>query len=332
MRLVATTVVRESVKGRQTTGYIYDVDWESGEFSRRPVPDPTFLDSDDNPRGGVRGGRGAVVTRHGIVVANYDTVHVYDDDWNLQHKVSHPLMVGMHELDWDGTHLWLTATVIDAVLRLSLDDDGVEVAWDPHAGAYADRLGLARRGHSLDGGVDFRHRDAPRLDHCHINDARRQGSDLVVNCGLIRHRPSAPQRVARRLRRGAAAGGTSAIVSIDEAGGMTVLSELADHDLPTHNGRRVDADRVIVNDSTRNTVRVLAVDDGRELGAVAVDGRWLRGQQRVDQERVIVGTAPARLVMANLATGWAEREVVLSDDPNEAVHGLVTCPGPAERV
>ena len=29
MRVIATTVVRESIRGKQKTGYIYDIDWDA---------------------------------------------------------------------------------------------------------------------------------------------------------------------------------------------------------------------------------------------------------------------------------------------------------------
>ena len=84
MRVIATTVVRESIRGKQKTGYIYDIDWTAGRVvNKLPVPDPLFPESDDNPRGGVRGGRGVTVTKDGIVVANYDTFYRYSDGWDV---------------------------------------------------------------------------------------------------------------------------------------------------------------------------------------------------------------------------------------------------------
>lgn len=337
MRLIATTVVRESAKGRQTTGWIYDVDWDSGTFVRMAVPDPTFLDSDDNPRGGVRGGRGVAVTNHGIVVANYDTLHLYDDAWNEVAALSHPLMVGMHEVDWDGEHLWLTATAIDAVLRLTLDGHA-EVAWDPHVGEAARLLGLRSRRAPLDASVDYRQREAPRLDRCHINEVRVRDGGLVVNCGLVKPEPSPAARGAAKLRGVLPGGGAEAeqaaasfVIAVDPDGSPRVLSELGGHDLPTHNGRLLDEERVVVNDSTQNTLRVLRVEDGEELCSVRVGGRWLRGLETLDGRHAVVGTAPAALVLVDLESGAIEREVTLSDDPNEAVHGLTGCPPPETR-
>ena len=126
---------------------------------------------------------------------------------------SHPLFVGLHEIDWDGKQLWATATAIDAVLKVSLDGD-VSVAWDPHAGDDAGRLGLRKRSHALDGSLDYRRRQAPLVDLCHVNGVTRRGGETIVNCGLVgdpnRGSPASatgPMRrrgepyVSRRLRR-----------------------------------------------------------------------------------------------------------------------------------
>ena len=344
MRVVATTVVRESIRGKQRTGYIYDVDWEAQRVERRlPVPDPSFPASNENPRGGVRGGRGVAATREGIVVANYDTLYRYDDDWNMVDSLSHPLFVGIHEIDWDGAHIWAAATGIDAVLRTALDG-GAEAVWDPHDPRWCDGFGLVRRPHPLDGSVDYRIREAPLLNQCHINGVARVNGTTVVNCGLVRDRKS---KLARTFARGkrrllgdrrAASGrrhsGRSMVLSVDGGSPARVLVGLGDHDFPTHNGQVLQDGRVVVNDSTANVFRMFELDDGtaRETLAVPVPGTWLRGLEPVDPGHVLVGSAPAALLLVDTESGSIEGRVQLSEDPNEAVHGLALCPPPLERL
>lgn len=343
MRVVATTVVRESIRGKQRTGYIYDVDWDAQRIERRlPVPEPNFPESDDNPRGGVRGGRGVAATRAGIVVANYDTLHLYDEDWNAVNSISHPLFVGIHEIDWDGAHIWAAATGIDAVLRTTLDGR-VEAAWDPHDPALCDSFGLVRRPHPLDGSIDYRIRQAPLLNHCHINGVARMNGSTVVNFGLVRKRRSALvrafTRVRRRLRDPRAASGRrhsgrSMIVSVDGDSAARVLVGLDEHDFPTHNGQLLEDGRVIVNDSTDNVLRVFSLDEdaARQTAAVRIPGTWLRGLEPIGSGRVLVGSAPAALMLVDIAGGAIEAKVQLSEDPNEAVHGLAFCPPLTERL
>ena len=326
MRVIATTVVRESIKGRQRTGYVYDVDWDARAVTRRlPVPDPSFPESDDNPRGGVRGGRGVAVTRHGIVVANYDTFHLFDDEWGALDSFSGPLFVGMHEIEWDGERLWTTATAIDALLTVGLEDRRTDVAWDPHESELGRRAGLARREHPLDGSVDYRRRGAPLVDRCHLNGVAGRDGALIVNCGLIQPSAGAGARVRRLLGRGRA-DGRSVVVRLGPEGAAETLLELRDHDLPTHNGQLVGDALVAVNDSTENTFRVFDSATGAKRFDLRVPGSWLRGMEPVDARRVLVGSAPARLVLIDLEERAVTAELPLSDDPNEAVHGLVLCP------
>jgi hypothetical protein len=340
MRVIATTVVRESIRGKQKTGYIYDIDWDSQQVTRSlPVPDPSFPESDDNPRGGVRGGRGVAATRHGIIVANYDTLYVYDDAWELQDSFTHPLFVGTHEIDWDGDHLWTAATGIDAVLRVGLDRS-VEVAWDPHDEHHAERFGIRRRPHPMDGSVDYRVRQAPVIDQCHINGVTRHDGVTVVNCGLVRKTRPWLSRFSTRVRRKLGADdrrkanpnrGSSMVVSVNGSGPASVLVELANHDFPTHNGQLLDADRLALNDSTNNTLRVFSTAGARELSALRAPGSWLRGMEPVDAAHVLVGTAPGSVLLVDLEANEVVRSIQLSQDPNEAIHGLTICPEPAAR-
>jgi len=343
MRVLATTVVRESIRGKQRTGYIYDIDWDAQRVVRRlPVPDPQFPETEDNPRGGVRGGRGVAVTRHGIVVANYDTLIVYDDDWNVLDTIGHPLFVGTHEIDWDGEHIWTAATAIDAVLRVSLEDGTVATAWDPHDPAIASRFRISVRPHPVDGSVDYRKREAPLLDQCHLNGVTRRDGVTVVNCGLIR---PAKSRIAKLRNRFASRSrsalrmpprdtrrhaGSSAVLRLNGSVAPDVLVQLDGNDFPTHNGQLFDDDRVVVNDSTANTFRVFSLG-GEELVSHAIPGRWLRGLEPVDHRRVLLGSAPASVSLLDLEENRIAARLQLSEDPNEAVHGLTLCPEPAKR-
>jgi hypothetical protein len=343
MRVLATTVVRESIRGKQRTGYIYDIDWDAQRVVRRlPVPEPEFPETEDNPRGGVRGGRGVAVTRHGIVVANYDTLIVYDDDWNVVDRIGHPLFVGTHEIDWDGDHIWTAATAIDAVLRVSLEDRSVVTAWDPHHPEAASRFRISIRPHPVDGSVDYRRREAPLLDQCHLNGVTRHDGLTVVNCGLIRpaksrlaklrgrvaSRSRSALRIAQRETRRHA--GSSAVLRLNGSREAEVLVQLDGNDYPTHNGQLLDAERVVLNDSTANTFRVFSLA-GDELASHAIPGRWLRGLEPLDGHCVLLGSAPASVSLLDLREGGVVACLRLSEDPNEAVHGLTLCPEPAER-
>jgi len=336
MRVIATTVVRESTRGKQRTGYIYDLDWESGRvLAKLPVPDPLFPESDDNPRGGVRGGRGIAVTREGIVVANYDTLHCFDDAWNPLETITAPLFVGIHEIDWDGEYLWVTATAIDAVLKVS-PEGGIAVAWDPHEPTVASLLGLDRRPYPLDGSADLRTTQAARINQLHVNGVSRSGDTTIVNCGLVRTRPSHAARVLRRLpsapRSRTRTPTKSFVVRLNGTLEPEILVSLNGHDFPTHNGQLFDDRRVVVNDSTNNTLRVFGLQDRVEKQSIPVPGSWLRGLEPIGDNKLLVGTAPATVTRIDLDAGAIEDSIQLSADPNEAIHGLTVCPPIEERL
>jgi hypothetical protein len=317
MRVVASTVVRESVFGRQETGYVYDVDLDAGTVdSRVPVPAPARPASDANPRGGIRGGRGVAFTPDGIVLATYDTLVHYDDGWQVDDIVESPLFAGLHEIDWDGEVLWVTATAVDALLRI--DGREVHVAWDPHGDA-AVSLGLPSREPGLLERCQREDAIVPRVDQCHLNGVTRAGESVVVHLGLVRRR-SLRDRLGRRL--GVAASGESIVVRLNGSPHPQILVRLRGGDLPTHNGQFVATGRIAVNDSTTNTVRIYAAESGAELLAFPMPGTWLRGLEPLGGGRALVGTAPAAVHLVDLATGEIERTVKLGDDPNEAVHGL----------
>jgi hypothetical protein len=338
VRVIATTVVRESLRGKQYTGFIYDVDWSAQRVLRRlPVPDPRYPESDSNPRGGVRGGRGVAVTPAGIAVANHDGLSIYDDDWRLVDEISHPLLVGLHEVHWDGEHLWVTATAIDVLLKVNLSGS-VEVAWDPRTSELAERYGLESRLLPLDGSIDFRTGTTSALNQCHLNGVARSGEAVIVNCGYVRRLSrSLPiwVRAAARLKHGLRLHGRfgeiprypgrSAVIALNGGKPPEVLVELEKPRLPTHNGQLLDDSRVAVNDSADNTLRIFD-SHGAQLLAVPIPGTWLRGLEPLDGRRTFVGTSPAAVVLVDVEEGRIEQALTLSENPYEAVHGLVLYP------
>jgi hypothetical protein len=120
-------------------------------------------------------------------------------------------------------------------------------------------------------------------------------------------------------------------VRVDGRGSTDVLVRLADVDFPNHNGQLLDTRRVVVSDSTRNTLRLFDARDGRVLQAIEVPGTWLRGLEPLDDQRLFVGIAPAAIVLIDLERGSIADRVQLSGDPNEAIHGLTIVPSAADR-
>ena len=122
MRVIATTVIRNSVLGSEVHGHTFDVDFSSGKVNRvLDTPDPINIHSNPNPRGGTRGGRGIQVRKGVIYVSNHDTIYMYDRKMRPKGKLTHPLSAGIHEI-WAGKDgIWVTSTDIDSVVKLGYD-------------------------------------------------------------------------------------------------------------------------------------------------------------------------------------------------------------------
>lgn len=121
MQIYFSTVVRTAPLA--AGGEIVRLDWPTKTVTHKAAIDPTdVIGYDPNWRGNTRGGRGVALNNGQVIVASYHSLELYDLALNLQKKVTHGLMVGLHEtcLDEEGL-LWATATSIDALLGIDLD-------------------------------------------------------------------------------------------------------------------------------------------------------------------------------------------------------------------
>ena len=131
MHLYFGTIVRAAPIN--TGGSLFKLDWERKAIVREvPIaPADPALDHDPNARGNVRGCRGIRVHGNELVAADYHSLNFFDHDLNLKRKISHGLMVGLHEIDINGPSVWVTSTTLDAVLKYSLDHGKLETAHWP---------------------------------------------------------------------------------------------------------------------------------------------------------------------------------------------------------
>lgn len=339
-RLLATTVIRHSKVGENATGHILEVDWEGGRVLHSlPTPDPKWPSSNDNPRGGLRGGRGVEVYDGRYFVANYDTVYVYDDRWRPEGEISHPLSTDIHEIDVGPSGIWLSCSRYDLALKLGFDGRRLAHWHVSDSPRLVRRLGLP--GTPLDLDHDYRQHLPEGLDGTHLNSVRRNGDGgLVVSLGrVISERPHA--RALRRVlarpephglspwkrRLWSRLHGVRALVLRVDPRHPDEVRVLASHETlrPSHNGRLLDEERSVMILESGELV-VTEVSRRRVLSRVPLPGTWFRGLVELPGDRLLVGTAPCGLVEVDLAHGRVTRQVRLSDDPNESIHGLARIP------
>lgn len=122
MKLYFGTIVRAAPVNEG--GSVHCLDWHSKTIEHEVpiVPVDPRLDHDPNERGNVRGCRGIQVRGDDIIAADYHTLNIFDRDLNLQRRLSHGLMVNLHETQVVGDDIWVTATTLDAAFKYRLAD------------------------------------------------------------------------------------------------------------------------------------------------------------------------------------------------------------------
>ena len=131
MELYFGTVVRAAPV--REGGSLYRLDWDSKTIRAEVpiVPEEPALDHDPNARGNVRGCRGIQVVGDEVIAADYHSLNVFDRKLARKRRVSHGLMVGLHEIQVVGESVWVTATTLDAALKFRLEDGHPEQAFWP---------------------------------------------------------------------------------------------------------------------------------------------------------------------------------------------------------
>jgi len=114
-------------------GSLFKLDWERKTIIREtPItPAEPSVDHDPNARGNVRGCRGIGVVNDQIIAADYHSLNFYDHDLNLKRKMTHGLMVGLHETQVVDSSIWVTSTTLDAALKYRLEDGALEESYWP---------------------------------------------------------------------------------------------------------------------------------------------------------------------------------------------------------
>lgn len=339
MKLIATTVIRNSPIGLETiNGRILEIDWAKNVIARQmPVPLPKHPSSDDNPRGGLRGGRGVKRWGDQYYIANYDTVYVYDPDWTLRYEISHPLAIDIHEIDVDNEGVWLSCSKYDLIIKLNREGQLI------HKWHISDSPSLMHELHincdPIDYTRDYRVLAPKGLDNTHLNCIQiKSPNKMIAHLGHVD-----PEGIIRKIIRkligtpGPKAqnfspfkrnfyemllGSRSYIIEID-LNRPEKPRILADYPAlrPNHNGQLLSEDACVILAESHKVVS-RKVSNPSHCNAIPLEGTWFRGLAKVNDERILVGIAPCAIIEVDIASRQALRKMSLSNDPNEAIHGL----------
>ncbi|MBA2541084.1 MAG: hypothetical protein H0V17_15700 [Deltaproteobacteria bacterium] len=353
---LVTSVVRQA--GRDdASGLVRVFDRDAGKVvARALMRESEFRDKESNPRGGVRGARGASVWNDRLVIANSERLIVLDSSWNVVRELTHPLFGGIHDILADDAGIWVTSTAADLVVRVDWSGRLID-KWDWRA----DRRLLRELGHLWLprplGEVDHRDPELTRelvTNAAHINGIAPSAGGVLVSLGRVLPPATFARRRVRgiknQLRRRIGAAPKSephaaepkktkvvgapipncraAIVRLARDGAVDLLYQQRSTTVPNHNVCELD-DWLVFNDTNHNRTTAVSRATQQVVGSVAIPGdpAFARGLAHVSERRFLVGSQePAALYELDLGQQRLIRTHDIGGMPNECVYGIVRLP------
>lgn len=315
-------------------GSLVRLDWDSKKILREVpiVPADPALDHDPNERGNVRGCRGIQVVGDKVIAAAYHTLNVFDRELNPERRLSHGLMVGLHEIQALDGSVWVTSTTLDAALKYKLETGEQEEAfWPREMPAFQKALGIEPL--QLDKEADNR---AAFL----ANETFRGTSHLHLNA------------VCEFRGETYALFHSKCVVANLSRGTIVIRDENLKH---AHNLIIEEPGHAWINDTRRTVVRQYELESGKQLRAYrlrkmpGIKPLLLRSAARALKETGLgffskrqkatarplylrglaltndyffAGFSPATIFCVNRKTGKLEDAYFHSDDTRVCIHGL----------
>ena len=315
-------------------GSLYKLDWERKKIIREVpvVPVEPRLDHDPNARGNVRGVRGIGVRGDEVYVADYHTVNVFDRDLNLKRKMTHGLMIGLHETQVAGSSIWVSSTSVDAALKYSLEDGRLlDGYWPREMPVFQQALNIEALpiDKSIDNRQNFLDNDSFRGEsHLHLNAVCEFRGEVYA---LFHSR--------------------NMVVNLSR-GSIVIEDKNRKH---AHNLTIEEPGAVYINDTRRTVVRQYDLQTGREVRAINIRkmpfiktlllrtvlrafremGLAFFGRQRkatarplylrglaITGDSIFAGFSPATIVRIDKASGRLVDYYVHSTDMRDCIHGL----------
>jgi hypothetical protein len=352
--LLVTTVVRHAGQ-KEVSGLVSVLDRESGVLiARTTMRESAYRDRESNPRGGVRGARGAAVWGDRLALANNDGLILLDHRWKVVGEISHRLIGGIHDIAADANGIWVTSTAADLLVRVDWSGN-VQRVWDWRR----ERTLMHRLGHYWlprgPGEIDHRDPAATRdrvSNVAHINAvAPLSDGSALVSLGRVLPLATYVRRRARGLRNqlmtilgreikrepmdttrkqgvhAPLAGCRAAIVRITETTVELVL-ERSPTTVPNHNIVRVD-DWLVFNDTNNHRLTAISLTTQKEIRSIAIPGGppFARGLAHLEGKRFLVGSQlPATVYEVDLEREKIMRSYAVNSMDNESVYSIVVMP------
>lgn len=315
-------------------GSLFKLDWNQKSIIREVpiVPAEPSVDHDPNARGNARGCRGIGIANDQIIAADYHSLNFFDRDLVLKRKMTHGMMVGLHETQVVGSSIWITSTTIDAALKFNLEDSVLESSyWPREMPEFQEALGLEPLviDKTIDNRLNFLNSDTFRgPSHVHLNAVCEFRGEVYA----LFH---------------------SKCVVVNLSKGTIVIQD--DKLKHAHNLIMEEPGVVYINDTHRTTVLQFDLESGKRIRAIEIKkmpgikqllmrsvGRaiketgvsffgkkskatarplYLRGLA-IHGDYIFAGFSPATIVCINKKTGKLLDYYFHSTDMRVCIHGL----------
>jgi len=315
-------------------GSLFKLDWGRKTIIREIpiVPAEPSVDTDPNARGNVRGCRGIGIVNDQIIAADYHSLTFYDRDLNLKRRMSHGLMVGLHETQIVDSSIWVTSTTLDAALRYQLEDGSLQESyWPREAPEFQNSLNLEPLDidKSIDNRLKFLEQGSFRgPSHLHLNAVCEFRGEVFA----LFHSKSLVANMSR--------------------GTIVIQDDNLKH---AHNLIMEEPGVVYINDTRRTVVRQYDLESGKQIRAINI--RKMRGIKQllfksaaqaiketggaffghkskttarplylrglaIQENYIFAGFSPATIVCINKKTGKLVDYYFHSTDVRDCIHGL----------
>ncbi len=364
MKLLITSTVRHAAL-TEDSGWIYEVDTDAWRVVRMcPMPPPMYREFDNNQRGGLRGGKGLIVEEDRVWIANASHIYSFDRQWNCVARFSHPSCAMIHDIALHGDDLWATSTRNDLLVRFDRAGRVTgyfdfrrfpEISKDiglPQLTAWNEEA-------LLRGDTDFRDPRTHVLEETnrtHINSVCfLAGGDMIVSMGRI-----TPERMKRLWHvkqwlkgrglwpwvvkisqlmtrfTGMKSARHSNLVMVPGSYDTVLLRVSGDGAchiwkrwrnvmVPMHSLRTLPDGHVLYNNTDSGEVLKLDEATGEILQQVFVDSAFLRGNDAVSDEHLVVGSQN-QLFEMNLRDGRTTRSLLLNEDARSSIFAVAALP------
>lgn len=305
--IFVSTVIRSS-RDADITGHFYKIDWSTKQIlQKQPIPVGNQLIGSGS---GNRGGRGIKVFKNQLFATIFEKILILDFDLNLQDEISHPLVIGHHEIAIDDTGIWCCSTPLDAFIKLDYNGNMIDDCF------LGEQFPIVRDHHKytwLDRSVDYRKIAADDDDGWIKFGEQFHPNTIVHQPGGEVHGFTNQHGYILRVR--------------------PTLEIIAEFPAlyGAHNVQFV-GDNIFVNNSRKRAFQIydreqtllldIRIDISEHPAEQFSTPGWVRGLSFLSPTRVVIGTTPATLIEIDIERGKIIDQMILETDVTHTVHGI----------